>query len=82
MRSNVNPLISGRMTIDEVLALLLAECEKAGGRTRWARLRGLSAAYVSDVLNRRREPGRAILAPLGVEKTVTYRKVRKEDRHA
>lgn len=64
------------MTLDDVLNLLLAECEKAEGRKRWAEAHKLSPAYVSDVLNRRREPGKKILTALGVEKVVSYRKVR------
>jgi DNA-binding transcriptional regulator YdaS (Cro superfamily) len=64
------------MTADDVLALLARECEKAGSQSAWAKAHGLSAPYVSDVLKRRREPGRGILDALGIEKVVTYRKAK------
>lgn len=38
----------------------------------WARTHGISAAYVSDVIQGRREPGEKILKALGLEKVVTY----------
>ncbi len=62
------------MTLDEVLALLERKCREAGGQAAWARTAGVSAAYVSDVLNHRREPGRSILDPLGLEKVAGYRR--------
>jgi DNA-binding transcriptional regulator YdaS (Cro superfamily) len=39
----------------------------------WARSHNLSPAYVSDVINGRREPGPAILEALGIERVVSYR---------
>lgn len=39
----------------------------------WAKKHGLSPAYVSDVINGRREPGKAILEALGLERVVSYR---------
>jgi hypothetical protein len=51
---------------DDLLALLREECEKAGSQRRWARLRGISPAYVSDVLFGRRSPGALIQISLGV----------------
>lgn len=39
----------------------------------WAKKHGLSPAYVSDVINGRRDPGKAILEALGLERVVTYR---------
>lgn len=63
------------MTIDQVLALLRRECDKAGNQALWAKANGVSPAYVSDVFQRRREPGDAILRPLGLERVVSYRKV-------
>jgi hypothetical protein len=73
---NVNPRIIGSMTLDQVLVLLRRECDKADGQAAWAKRHGISAAYVSDVLNRRREPGEGILRPLGLEKAVTYRRIK------
>jgi hypothetical protein len=60
------------MTLDEVIALLRAECEKAGGQAAWAKAHRVSPAYVGDVIRGRRDPGDGILLPLGVEKCVTY----------
>jgi DNA-binding transcriptional regulator YdaS (Cro superfamily) len=65
------------MTLHQVLALLRRECDKAGGQAAWAKAAGVSPAYVSDVLQGRREPGEGILRPLGVEKVVTYRRARR-----
>ena len=62
------------MMLDHVLALLRRRCDEAGGQKVWARANGISTAYVSDVLNGRREPGDGILRPLGLEKVVTYRR--------
>lgn len=60
------------MTIDEVLAALRLKCDEAGSQNAWAQAVGVTGAYVSDVLNKRREPGKSILDPLGLEKRVTY----------
>lgn len=65
------------MTLDQVLTLLRRECEKAGSQHAWAKASGVTGAYVSDVLNRRREPGAGILAPLGLEKVETYRRIKR-----
>ncbi len=62
------------MTMDHVLALLRRRCDEAGGQAAWASANGVSAAYVCDVLHKRREPGDGILRPLGLEKVVTYRR--------
>jgi hypothetical protein len=62
------------MTLDEVIALLRRRCEAGGGQNAWAKANGVSGAYVSDVLSRRREPGQSILDPLGLEKVVGYRR--------
>lgn len=34
---------------------------------------GISPQYLCDILKRRREPGSAVLAYLGIERRVTYR---------
>jgi transcriptional regulator with XRE-family HTH domain len=34
---------------------------------------GITPAYLSDILNLRREPGPVVLRALGLEKVVTYR---------
>jgi hypothetical protein len=63
------------MTLDQVLSLLRRECRKSGSQSAWAKAHGVSGAYVSDVLQKRREPGEGILRPLGLEKAVTYRRI-------
>lgn len=40
----------------------------------WARSRGISPSYVSEVLAGRRDPGKLILDALGLERVVTYRR--------
>lgn len=67
------------MDIKQVRDILRRECEKAGSAKAWAQSAGLSGAYVSDVLNGRRDPAEAILSALGIERVVSYRR-RKEDR--
>jgi DNA-binding transcriptional regulator YdaS (Cro superfamily) len=57
------------MTINPVAILKQAAPNQAA----WARSHGISPAYVSDVINGRREPGPAILDALGIERVVTYR---------
>lgn len=61
------------MTLDEVLTLLRRECDKAGSQKVWAQAAGVTGAYVSDVLNKRREPGISILDALGLEKCTAYK---------
>jgi DNA-binding transcriptional regulator YdaS (Cro superfamily) len=66
------------MTLDQVRALLRRECDKIGNQAAWAKAHGVSAAYVSDVLVGRREPGDAILRALGLVRVVTYQRARGE----
>ena len=49
------------MTTEEMKALLRQACAQAGSQVAWAKAHDLGAAYVSDVLNGRREPGAKIL---------------------
>lgn len=65
-----------QMCLDEVLALLAQRCSNAGGKAAWAQEVGVSPQYVSDVIGRRRDPGNAILRPLGIEKVISYREIR------
>lgn len=61
----------------DVLRELRNACAAAGSQQAWAQRHGLSAAYVSDVLHARREPGESILRPLGFARRITYVKVRR-----
>lgn len=38
----------------------------------WAKANGISPAYVSDVIQGRREPGEKILKALGLKRVVSY----------
>lgn len=45
----------------------------AGNQAQFAKANEMSPAYVSDVLNFRRDPGKKILDAVGLEKTTVYR---------
>lgn len=64
------------MTTDKVRDILRKACRKAGGQSQWAGLNGMSGVYVSDVLAGRKEPAGKMLTALGLERVVTYRKVK------
>jgi L-lactate utilization protein LutB len=64
------------MTEDDVIARLVAACDKAGGQSAWAKANEVSQQYVQDVIKRRRSPGPGILKALGLERVTTYRRVR------
>ena len=61
-----------RLTLKDVLALLRKEADAVGSQKELAAKLGVTAQYVSDVLNGRREPGEAILKPLGLRKVISY----------
>jgi hypothetical protein len=62
------------ITEAQVLALLQAEVDSAGSIRAWGRRHGVSAMYVSSVLRGKQAPGPAICKPLGLIRTVTYRR--------
>lgn len=57
----------------EVCRRLSAACKAAGSQKAFAEKHNVSAAYVCDVLNARREPGQSILDALGLVRVVRYR---------
>lgn len=61
-----------KFTSDDLRALLASACAEEGGQKYWAARHGVSAPYVSDVLNGRREPGESICSALGFVRKVTY----------
>lgn len=64
------------MTYDQLLHLIRRGIAKAGSQKAYAGKLGVSTAYLNDVLHGRRDPGEAILRPLGLERHITtYRKV-------
>ncbi len=60
------------MTTDQVLARLQREVKALGSQQAWCKAHGVSPAYLSDTLNRRKELGPQILAALGLQRIVTY----------
>lgn len=60
----------------DVFHRLRAACKVAGGQAAWAARHGISAAYVSDVLNANREPGPLVLNALGLKRVVKFAEVR------
>ena len=67
-------------TSDYVVEALRLACQRAGSQTNFAKEAGVSVAYVNDVLQGRREPGKSICEALGFERRVTYvqKRVRKD----
>ena len=53
-----------------ILAKLRRQCEQSGSLRKAAIALGVSAAYLSDILSGKRQPGPKILAPLGYSRTV------------
>jgi len=62
----------------DVIKLIRSEAAKRGTQKALADHLGVSDAYLSDVLNGRKDPGESILEPLGLERVVTYRRKPKE----
>lgn len=62
-----------KMTLDDVLRRLRESCERIGSQKAWAAKAGVSEAYLSDVLSKRRDPGPSILEPLGIHGETIYR---------
>lgn len=63
----------------DYLVLLVS---RQGSQKDAAQAWGISAAYLTDVLKGRRDPGPKLLKALGIRKEVTYREEPKEEAHA
>lgn len=61
------------MTEEQVVLRLRVFVNRAGGQRAWAKANGFSAAYVNDVLLKRRPPAKNICKAIGVERSVAYR---------
>lgn len=72
------PATRNGLTSDDVRALILKACDKAGSRQAWATQIKVSPTFLGDVIHGRREPSPSILRPLGLEKVVLYRRVRQK----
>lgn len=62
------------MNATQVQELLRREVLNAGGCSAWAALKGVDQGSVSRALNGAKPPRPAVLAALGVEQVLTYRK--------
>jgi hypothetical protein len=61
------------MDTDKLLARLAARCEKST-MTAVAEELGISKQYLCDVLKLRRSPGPKVLAGMGLDREVTFRR--------
>lgn len=59
----------------EVIERLREACRVAGNQAAFAKLHGLTPAYVGDVIHGRRQLADKILRAIGIEKVVTYRPI-------
>lgn len=66
------------MDHDEMISVLRAAIRASGTAKAWAEEHGIVPSFVSDVLNKRRNPTPSVLHPLGLEKVVTYRSLPEE----
>lgn len=64
------------MTHEQLIDKLKDMAGKAGSQLTLAKQLGVSPSYLSDVLNGRREPGKAILCALDLQAITEYRKVK------
>jgi hypothetical protein len=67
------------MTHDQFCELLRRLCAREGGQAAWAKKHGLSPAFVSDVIGKRRPPSSKICAAAGVSKEIVYRRLPDRD---
>ena len=65
-----------RISSREVLDRIAARIRVAGSQKAAAAALGISAQYLTDILNGRREPGPKMLKALGLERISSYREVR------
>jgi transcriptional regulator with XRE-family HTH domain len=63
------------MTRDALIAYLRGQVQVYGSQRALAHYCGVSAAYISDILNGRREPGESVLRALGFRKVVRYERI-------
>lgn len=65
-----------RLGKEDVLALLDRTCHEVGGVNAFARLHGLSPAYVSSVLSGNRTLGPKVLKALRLRRVTSYERVK------
>lgn len=64
------------MNANDVRDALRRACDKAGGQNAWADANEIARGYISDVLNEKQEPAGKLLDALGIERVVSYRRVK------
>ena len=65
------------MNADDVRRALQRAIDQEGTAAAWCKKHEIARGYVSDVLSVRQEPGDAILKALGIERIITYRRIKK-----
>ncbi|SFM15959.1 hypothetical protein [Methylobacterium pseudosasicola] len=65
------------MDYSAVHAIFLRHVAAAGSHRAFARMAGVSAIHVGDVVHGRRKAGPAILAAIGIERRVEFVQVRR-----
>ena len=63
------------LTEHDVMDLFRAAIDAAGSQAAFARQHHISLQYINDAMRGRREIGQKILAVLGVERVVSYRRI-------
>jgi transcriptional regulator with XRE-family HTH domain len=61
-----------QLTKQQVQKLIRDRVEELGSQLAVAEAAGVSAAYISDILNDKREPGPTVLTWLGLEAQTVY----------
>lgn len=64
------------MNADEVRRALQRAIDKEGTASAWCQKNEIARGYVSDVLSGRQEPTGKILDALGIERVVSYRRIK------
>lgn len=62
------------VNVDDIRARITDAVREAGSQVALAAKWGVSVQYIRDVLSGYRDPGKSILAALGYERVVLYRK--------
>lgn len=71
--------MSDLISLSGVYAKLRTACEVAGSQSAFAEKHGMSASYVSDVANARKDPGPKILAALELVEVKRFMVIQKKE---
>ena len=64
------------MDADDVRRALQRAIDRKGTAAAWCREHEIARSYVSDVLGGRQEPAGKLLDALGIERVVSYRRIK------